>query len=76
MSSWLLERLSVSFANTNPSNPSSPLEGKSVKGESRGYEGKRTVSRAKESFVSEGDDTQPAISYLYGSPTIGGVLRN
>jgi hypothetical protein len=48
----------------------------SVKGESGESKGESTVSRAKESLVSEGDDTHHTISHLLGFPIIGGALRN
>ena len=82
ISSWL----SLSFANTSSSLATADnsvkgesgelLADKSVKGESGESEVISTVSRAKRSFVSEGDDTLHVISYLPGIPTVGGAFRN
>ena len=47
----------------------------SVKGESGESKGKSAVSKAKESLVSEHDDTLLITSYLPGFPILG-ALRN
>jgi hypothetical protein len=48
----------------------------SVKGESGESKGKSSVSRAKESLITEGDDTLLIINHLPSFPIVGGALRN